>query len=195
MTFNAAIAQVRASHLMVRDAHEWDALARSLSTAYHGKDDELIDQLLPPFLQSWRTVSTYVLRDIFDATGITVTASEHPWGIATLTANRTSCEPLLCDAEDSVEGRAEAAVYGGLRLQTFEETMTSYATCLGRLSGEELQRELIYKPAKARNETEIPQREQAPPKQARKVVMNPAHAALLRDVEGRDKESDEGFSL
>lgn len=120
-------------HLMVRDASEWDALALTLGSAYHGKDDELIEQLLPAFLQSWRTVSTYVLRDTFDAAGITVRAPEHPWGIATLTANGSNSEPLLCEAEDTDDGRAEAAVYGGLRLLTFEEAMTAYTACLSRL--------------------------------------------------------------
>lgn len=133
MTFNSAIAQLRTGHLMVRDAGEWDELALALSSAYHGKDDELIEQLLPPFVQSWRTVTTYVLRDTFETAGITVTAPQHPWGIATLTANGSSCEPLLCEAEDTEDGRAEAAVYGGLHLQTFEETMASYASCLSRL--------------------------------------------------------------
>jgi hypothetical protein len=133
MTFNAAIAQIRTGHLMVRDTSEWDDLALALGNAYDSKDDELIEQLLPPFVQSWRTITTYVLRDTFDAAGITVTAPEHPWGIATLTANGNSCEPLLCHAEDTDDGRAEAAVDGGLRLLTFEETMTRYATCLSRL--------------------------------------------------------------
>lgn len=112
MTFNSAIAQIRTGHLMVRDASEWDALAMALTIAYHGKDDELIEQLRPPFLQSWRTVTSYVLRDTFDAAGITVTAPEHPWEIATLSANGSSCEPLLCEAEDTDDGRAAAAVYG-----------------------------------------------------------------------------------
>ncbi|WP_454700002.1 hypothetical protein [Arthrobacter humicola] len=138
MTFKASTAQIRNGHLMVRDAHEWDSLALALSHAYLAKDDELIEQLLPPFLQSWRTVTTYLLKDTFDAAGITVSIPEHPWGIAALSANGRSCEPLLCEAEDSDNGRAEAAVFGGLRLQTFEETMTSYTKCLGRLTGEEL---------------------------------------------------------
>ena len=133
MTFTTAIAQIRTGHLMVRDAAEWDALALALSNAYHGKDDELIEQLLPPFVHSWRTVTTYVLRETLETAGITVTAPEHPWGIATLTVNGSSCEPLLCEAEDTDDGRAEAAVYGGLRLLTFEEAMTSYAACLNRL--------------------------------------------------------------
>lgn len=133
MTFNAASAQIRTAHLMVRSAEEWDALRFALSSAYHGKDDELIDKLLPPFLQSWRTVTTYVLRDTFDAAGITVATPEHPWGIASLSANGAVCEPLLYEAEDAQEGRAEAAVYGGLRLLRFEETMSAYTACLHRL--------------------------------------------------------------
>lgn len=193
MTFNAAIAQIRTGHLMVRTAEEWDALTFALSSAYHGKDDELIDELLPPYLQSWRTVTTYVLRDTFDAAGITVAAPEHPWGIATLTGNGRSCEPLLCEAEDTVNGRAEAAVYGGLRLQTFEGTMTSYAACLIRLPGEDPQRELVYKPATRRTKTEIPQRAPAR-KQVRKVVRNPEHEAALLRLNGQEKD-DEGLSL
>lgn len=133
MTFNAAIAQIRHGHLMVRDADEWDALALALGAAYDSKDNELIEQLLPPFLQSWRTVTAYVLRDAFDAAGITVTAPDHPWGIAALSMNGRSCEPLLCHAEDTHDGRAEAAAYGGLRLLTFEEAIAGYTTCLSRL--------------------------------------------------------------
>jgi hypothetical protein len=133
LTFNAAIAQIRTGHLMVRDAREWEALAVALTIAYHGKDDELIEQLRPPFLQSWRTVTNYVLRDTFDAAGIAVTGPEHPWGIAILSANGSSCEPLLSEAEDTDDGRAAAAVYGGLQLLTFEEAMATYTTCLSRL--------------------------------------------------------------
>lgn len=133
MTFKASTAQIRNGHLMVRDAHEWDSLALALTHAYLAKDDELIEQLLPPFLQSWRTVTTYVLKDTLDAAGITVAIPEHPWGIATLSANGRSSEPLLCETEDTDDGRAEAAVYGGLRLLTFEEVMIGYTRCLSRL--------------------------------------------------------------
>jgi hypothetical protein len=106
-------------------------LAQDLTLAYHAKDDELIEQLRPRSLQSWRTVTTNVLRDTLDAAGITVTAPEHPWGIATLSANGSSSEPLLCHVEDG--GRAAAAVYGGLQLLTFEEAMATYTTCISRL--------------------------------------------------------------
>ncbi|WP_146617463.1 hypothetical protein [Arthrobacter globiformis] len=95
--------------------------------------NELIEQLLPPFLQPWRTVTAYVLRDTFDAAGVTVTPPKHAWGIATLSRNGHGCEPLLCHAEDSNDGRAEAAACGGLRLLTFEDAMAGYTTCLSRL--------------------------------------------------------------
>lgn len=96
MTLNETIARLRAAHLMVRDAHEWDALSAALSDAYDSDDDDLIEQLQQPFVQSWRTVTHYVLRDTFDAAGISVTDPSHPWGIATLTVNGFSREPVLC---------------------------------------------------------------------------------------------------
>lgn len=182
MTFNATLFSIRPAHLLVRNVEEWDALAFELGSAYDGKDDELIGELLPPFLESWRTVTGNLLQDAFSAAGVTVAAPMHPWGIAILTMNGRSCEPLLCHAEDTADGIAEAAVYGGLRLLNFEEAMTSYATCLRRLPGEELQRELIYKPAKSRTET------------VSKVVMNPEHREALLRLNGQEK-NDEGLGL
>lgn len=108
MTFNAAIAQVRPCHLMVRSESEWDALALPLRNTHHGEDEELIGRLVQPFLQSWRTITAHLLQDTFDAAGITVSAPEHPWGIAILTANGNSCEPLLCHVADTVRGPVQA---------------------------------------------------------------------------------------
>jgi hypothetical protein len=135
MTLNETIARLRAGHLMVRDAQEWDELSTDLGRAYVSKDDELIEQLQPQFLQSWRTVTRYVLRDTFDAAGIAVTDPSHPWGIATLTAKGTSCEPLLCHAG---EARTESAggTYDGIQLLNFADTMTNYGDCLSRLFDE-----------------------------------------------------------
>ncbi|BCW48331.1 hypothetical protein StoSoilB13_06730 [Arthrobacter sp. StoSoilB13] len=76
-----------------------------------------LSSLRPPFLQSWRTVTRYVLRDTFDAAGISVGEPTRPWGIATLTANGTTSEPLLCPAE-------------GFQLLTFAEIMSSYSDSL-----------------------------------------------------------------
>ncbi|MDR6794616.1 hypothetical protein J2W89_003798 [Pseudarthrobacter oxydans] len=126
MLINELIARIRTGHLMVRTSDEWDQLSSALMQAYHAKDDELIEQLTSPFLQSWRTVTSYVLRDTFDTAGITVTAPEHPWGIAILTATGNSCEPLLCDAPEDEGDRAAAAVYGGLQLLTFDQTINRY---------------------------------------------------------------------
>ncbi|UKA60702.1 hypothetical protein [Arthrobacter sp. FW306-2-2C-D06B] len=136
MTLNETIARLRAGHLMVRDAQEWDKLSTDLRRAYDSNDDELIEQLQPQFLQSWRTVTRYVLRDTFDAAGIAVTEPSHPWGIARLTANGTSCEPLLCHANETDTGRAGAVTKSGVQLLTFADTMTNYTDCLSRLFDE-----------------------------------------------------------
>jgi hypothetical protein len=114
---------------MVRDAEEWDELSADLGRAYDSNDDELIEQLQPQFLQSWRTVTRYVLRDTFEAAGIAVADPSHPWGIARLTANGTSREPLLCHSGEPGTEKAEAD-YGGLKLLTFAGAMTSYVDCL-----------------------------------------------------------------
>ncbi|MCZ9880313.1 hypothetical protein [Arthrobacter sp. B2a2-09] len=136
MTLNETIARLRAGHLMVRDAQEWDELSTDLGRAYDSNDDELIEQLQPPFLQSWRTVTRYVLRDTFDAVGIAVTDPSHPWGIATLTANGTSCEPLLCYADEADTESTAAATYRGLQLLNFADAMTNYTDCLTLLFDE-----------------------------------------------------------
>lgn len=133
MLMNELAARIRAGHLMVRTSDEWDGLSAALVQAYHAKDDELIEQLRSPFLQSWRTVTSYVLRDTFDAAGITVTAPEHPWGIATLTANGHRREPLLCDTPEDEGGKAAAAVYGGLQLLTFDQIINGYIDGLSEL--------------------------------------------------------------
>ncbi|MDQ0240327.1 MULTISPECIES: hypothetical protein [Arthrobacter] len=136
MTLNETIARLRAGHLMVRDAREWDELSMDLGRAYESNDDELIEQLQPQFLQSWRTVTRYVLRDTFDAAGIAVTDPSHPWGIARLTAKGTSCEPLLCHTDEAGNERAEPGTKGGPRLLTFADAMTNYVDCLSRLFDE-----------------------------------------------------------
>ena len=120
MTLNETIARLRAAHLMVRDAKEWDELSTNLWAAYDANDEELVEQLRSPFLQSWRTVTRYVLRDTFDAAGISVGEPTHPWGIATLTAHGTTREPLLSRAE-------------GFQLLTFAEILSCYSDSLGPL--------------------------------------------------------------
>lgn len=133
MTLNETIARLRAAHLMVRDAHEWDALSAALSDAYDSDDDDLIEQLQQPFVQSWRTVTHYVLRDTFDAAGISVTDPSHPWGIATLTANGFSREPVLCQVDLADPQGSAVTTAGGPKLLTFAEAMTYYSDCLAPL--------------------------------------------------------------
>lgn len=151
MTLNQTIDRLHTAHLMVRDAGEWNGLSSALSGAYQRGDDDLIEQLQGPFLQSWRTVTHYVLRDTFDAAGISVTEPGHPWGIATLTFNGVSLEPVLSREDLAsfgdpaspgdpapldvtstpiVAGGVDAA---GPGLFTFEEVMANYAACLTTL--------------------------------------------------------------
>ncbi|WP_309073466.1 hypothetical protein [Paenarthrobacter sp.] len=133
MTLNETIAHLRAAHLMVRDAHEWDGLSSALSEAYNSNDDDLIEQLQQPFVQSWRTVTHYVLRDTFDAVGISVSDSNHPWGIATLTANGISREPVLCHVDLADPQGSGVAAADRPKFLTFAEAMTYYADCLAPL--------------------------------------------------------------
>ncbi|WP_286179673.1 hypothetical protein [Arthrobacter sp. ISL-95] len=133
MTLNEIIDRLRTAHLMVRDANEWDGLAAALVDAYHSNDEDRVEQLQPPFLQSWRTVTHYVLRDTFDAAGISVAEPSLPWAIATLTANGVSREPVLCHVDPAAPQEPPGAAIEGPRLFTFAEAMTYYAECLAPL--------------------------------------------------------------
>ncbi|MFJ6455988.1 hypothetical protein [Paenarthrobacter sp. NPDC091669] len=130
MTLDETLAHLRAAHLMVRDAQEWDGLTTALGSAYEARDEDLIEQLRPPYLQSWRTVTGNALRDTFDAAGISVADPDHPWGIATLTANGFSAEPLLCLVDEADAHATETAGPDTIRLLTFSEAMNHYADCL-----------------------------------------------------------------
>ncbi|MFJ4030223.1 hypothetical protein ACIPWF_22950 [Paenarthrobacter sp. NPDC089989] len=131
MTLNELLARLRAGHLMVRSAREWDDLATELSGAYEAGDEELIEQLRPPFLQSWRTVTRYVLRDDFDAAGISVSDPSSAWGIAVLESGGRMIEPLLSPPSQRVGESLEAL--DGFTVLGYEETLAGYAHDLGRL--------------------------------------------------------------
>ncbi|GGJ24051.1 hypothetical protein [Paenarthrobacter histidinolovorans] len=143
MMLNETIAHLRAAHLMVRDAEEWDALSAALTDAYGANDEDLIEQLQPPFLQSWRTVTRYVLRDTFDNAGISVADPNDPWGIAILTSHGVAAEPVLCTNVPagllSASTTMDSPIGGtlaGRRLMTFPETMDHYAESLRPLFSE-----------------------------------------------------------
>ena len=131
MTLNELLARLSAGHLMVRSAREWDDLATELSRAYQTGDEELIEQLRPPFLQSWRTVTRYVLRDAFDAAGISVSDPSSAWGIAVLESGGRSVEPLVAAPSQSVDESMEAL--DGFMVLGYEETLAGYAHDLGHL--------------------------------------------------------------
>ncbi|MDQ0241452.1 hypothetical protein [Arthrobacter bambusae] len=127
-------ARVRTTHLLVRTAEEWDALSFELFRVYDGKDDELIEKLREPFLAAWRAVTRNLLAGTLESAGIKVSAPAHPWGVATLEWDVLRCEPLLCSVDEELpDALEEAAVYGGLRLQTFDEVMAAYEDCLVQL--------------------------------------------------------------
>lgn len=131
-SMNEIRARVRAAHLLVRSAEEWDTLSGELFRAYDSKDNDLVEMLRESFLAAWKSVTRNLLTDTLDAAGITVTPASHPWGIATLQANGRNCQPLLCTA-DGVPKITVDAVYGGLRLQNFEEVIAGYGICLTHL--------------------------------------------------------------
>jgi hypothetical protein len=132
-SMNEIRARVRAAHLLVRSAEEWDTLSVGLFRAYDTKDNELVDMLRESFLATWKSVTRNLLTDALDAVGITVTPATHPWGIATLETAWRSCEPLLCSPKELAVPSEAGDVYGGLRLRTFEEVMAGYDRCLGSL--------------------------------------------------------------
>lgn len=127
-------ARVRAAHLLVRTAKEWDALSFELFRSYDGKHDELIEKLRESFLTEWRAVTRNLLADTLESAGIKVSAPVHPWGVATLEWDGLLREPLLCSVDQELpDALEEAAVYGGLRLQNFDEVMAVYEDCLVQL--------------------------------------------------------------
>ena len=131
MTLNELLARVRAGHLMVRAAREWDDLAADLTRAYESGDEEILEQLRPPFLQSWRTVTRYVLRDAFDAAGIRVSEPSIAWGIAALEYGGHTIEPLVGASAQQLGEAPDAS--SGIRVLGFEETLAGYARDLERL--------------------------------------------------------------
>ncbi|WP_311212123.1 MULTISPECIES: hypothetical protein [unclassified Arthrobacter] len=141
MTLDETLGHLRAAHLMVRDAQEWDGLTTALRSAYAAGDEDLIEQLRSPYLQSWRTVTGNVLRDTFDSAGISVADPAHPWGIATLTANGFSAEPVLCLVDEAHADATETARPDTVRLLTFSEALDHYADCLAPFFGDRAQQQ------------------------------------------------------
>ena len=123
-------ARVRAAHLLVRSAEEWDALSEELLLAYESKDNDLAEKLRESFLAAWKAVTRNLLSDAFDAAGISIGPAAHPWGIATLGIPGRRCEPLLRSPDELPEALGDATVHGGPHLRSFEEVMAGYDACL-----------------------------------------------------------------
>lgn len=131
-SLNEIRARLRAAHLLVRTAEEWDSLSTELLRAYDSKNDELIQKSQETYLAAWKSVARNILTDTFEPFGIAVGAATHPWGIATLEAAGRSCQPLLATVDARAAGTAAS---GRAYLRSFDEVMANYDACLTFLSG------------------------------------------------------------
>jgi hypothetical protein len=132
-SLNEASAHIRAAHLLVRSAEEWDALSEDLLRSYDPNDNDKAEMLRESFVAAWRMVIRNLLIDPLNAIDITVTPAVHPWGIATLETAGRACEPLLCSPEGLPAFRKTSDIHGRPRLLSFEEVMAGYSTCLASL--------------------------------------------------------------
>ncbi|MCZ9884699.1 hypothetical protein [Arthrobacter sp. B2a2-09] len=132
-SLNETSPRIRAAHLLVRSAEEWDTLSEELRRAYDLKDNDKFEMLRESFIAAWKSVTRNLLTDTLNAIGITVTQAVHPWGIATLAAAGHSCEPLLCAPEELPALPKTTSAYGTPRLLNFEEVMAGFNTCLTSL--------------------------------------------------------------
>ncbi|MFF2300618.1 hypothetical protein [Arthrobacter sp. efr-133-R2A-120] len=132
-SLNETSARIRAAHLLVRSAEEWDTLSEELLRTYDLEDNDKIEMLRESFLATWKSVTRNLLTDPLNTIGITVTQAVHPWGIATLNAAGRTCEPILCSPEGLPPFSKTSDVHGRPRLLSFEEVMTGYNTCLASL--------------------------------------------------------------
>ncbi|MCI0141461.1 hypothetical protein KNN17_07700 [Arthrobacter bambusae] len=132
-SLNEASAHIRAAHLLVRSAEEWDALSEDLLRSYDPNDNDKAEMLRESFVAAWRMVIRNLLIDPLNAIDITVTPAVHPWGIATLETAGRACEPLLCSPEGLPAFPKTSDIHGRPRLLSFEEVMAGYSTCLASL--------------------------------------------------------------
>lgn len=119
--------KVRAAHLLVRPADEWDRLSEKVHQAWASSDEHQLDTARKFHVLAWASVARNLLADPFEGVGITTTPAATDWGIATLSTARRSCEPQLTDPAESMGAHP--------RLRSFEEVMAGYNACLDRLSG------------------------------------------------------------
>lgn len=101
-----------------------------LLRAYMAGDGGLVEDLERPRMHAWRSVARTMVADELVGAGISVSAPEHPWGIAVLKRGGRTGEPLLCDTgtrEDNPRDElAAVAVREGRWLGGFESVMDHY---------------------------------------------------------------------
>ena len=119
---------VRATHLLVRSAEEWNKLSEKVHEARANGDEQQLDDARMFHVRAWASVARNILTAPFEGNGITITPATTAWGIATLSTGKRSCQPQLTRQE------AYNAVVPP-RLRDFEEVMTAYNECLSYLVG------------------------------------------------------------
>ncbi|GAA4039210.1 hypothetical protein GCM10023063_25630 [Arthrobacter methylotrophus] len=130
-SLNETSARVRAAHLLVRSAEEWDTLSEELLRAYDLKDNDKVEMLHESVLAAWKSVTRNLLTDPLNAIGIAVTPATTYWGIATLTAGKRNRQPQLTQTDTPGTSGTQP------RLRNFEEVMADYNACLEYLAGNE----------------------------------------------------------
>ncbi|BCW73440.1 hypothetical protein [Arthrobacter sp. NicSoilB8] len=122
--------KVRATHLLVRPAEEWNKLSEKVQQAWASGDEQQLETARRFHLIAWASVARNILADPFEGVGITTTPASTDWGIATLTTSRRSCQPQLTRSDT-----ADPSTGTQPRLRSFEEVMTDYDACLDYLAG------------------------------------------------------------
>jgi hypothetical protein len=131
--------KVRATHLVVRPADEWNKLSEKVRQAWTSGDEHQLDTARKFHLIAWASVARNILTDPFEGVGITTTPATTDWGIATLSTGKRSCQPQLSQTETAGTTGAQP------RLRNFEEVMADYNACLDYLAG------ITSEPSPARN--------------------------------------------
>jgi hypothetical protein len=121
--------KVRATHLLVRSADDWNRLSEKVHQAWVSGDEHQRDTARKFHLIAWASVARNILTDSFEGVGITTTPATADWGIATLSTGKRSYQPQLTQTDAAGTTGAQP------RLRNFEEVMADYSTCLDYLAG------------------------------------------------------------
>ena len=122
--------KVRAAHLLVRPAEEWNKLSENVHQAWDDGNEHHLDTARTYHLIAWASVARNILTDQFEEAAITIGRATTDWGIATLSTGKDNCQPQLAQTGTGT------TTDGQLRLWSFEEVMADYNDCLEYLTSE-----------------------------------------------------------